>query len=306
MISDSYILYLHRVGEKNRNKISPNNNMIITPAELENFIISTKDKYKFISIDDLLYNINKNIIPKNVILLTFDDGYLDNYTNAFPILKYYNIPFIIYLNTNYINNNIIPWWYQLEDVIDKTNENIFFDGLKFKSNNRGYKNETFLKIREIAFSSNQKMKYLEKYLVDNFSNHNSNQLFLNWNQIEILNNDNLVTLGAHTHTHANLVTLSQEELKDEILISKRVIEYNIMKQVNHFAYPYGAPSNYSTREINFLVENKFESSVTTKFGFLNKKSLNNKHELPRIMLGSDFFNIRRKLHRLYKLYHEKN
>ncbi len=54
--------------------------------------------YTFITYDDLIkYNNNEIALPEYVVLLTFDDGYLDNYENAFPILQKYNIPATIFV-----------------------------------------------------------------------------------------------------------------------------------------------------------------------------------------------------------------
>ena len=44
-------------------------------------------------------------LPENTILVTFDDGYKNNYTNAFPILKKYNIKATVFLNTEYIEKD---------------------------------------------------------------------------------------------------------------------------------------------------------------------------------------------------------
>lgn len=45
------------------------------------------------------------VLPKDSILITFDDGYKNNYTNAFPILKKYGLKATIFLNTKYVEND---------------------------------------------------------------------------------------------------------------------------------------------------------------------------------------------------------
>ena len=45
------------------------------------------------------------------ICLTFDDGYRDNYTLAYPILKRLNVPFCLYVTTGFIDNRQPMWWY---------------------------------------------------------------------------------------------------------------------------------------------------------------------------------------------------
>ena len=63
-------------------------------------------KYNVVSIE-MLYNyiIDKNI-PAKTITITFDDGYRDNFLNAYSILKKYNIPATIFVSTLLIGTSI--------------------------------------------------------------------------------------------------------------------------------------------------------------------------------------------------------
>ncbi len=61
----------------------------------------------------------KVIYPKTIVI-TFDDGFEDNYYNVFPILKKYNFPVTIFLSTGGIRNFKIMNWEQVEEM-DKSN-----------------------------------------------------------------------------------------------------------------------------------------------------------------------------------------
>ncbi|MCD4780571.1 MAG: polysaccharide deacetylase family protein [Candidatus Omnitrophica bacterium] len=55
-------------------------------------------KYNVISLSELIDTIGQNkVLPRNTVVITFDDGYKNNYTNAFPILKKYQFPATVFM-----------------------------------------------------------------------------------------------------------------------------------------------------------------------------------------------------------------
>ena len=97
---------LHRVNEFENDKIFPNENLKVSPEFLDKFICSLKSNgYKLISIEELLLNLHLKKKIKKQIVFTLDDGYLDNYLNAYPIFKH-NVPFTIYICSGLIDRTI--------------------------------------------------------------------------------------------------------------------------------------------------------------------------------------------------------
>jgi peptidoglycan/xylan/chitin deacetylase (PgdA/CDA1 family) len=65
-----------------------------------------EEGYTTISPDDLLENqLNGKPLPEKPVLITFDDGYEDNYVNAYPILKQYGFKATIFVITDYLSQN---------------------------------------------------------------------------------------------------------------------------------------------------------------------------------------------------------
>ena len=79
-------------------------------------------------------------LPTNACLLSFDDGYKDNYSEAFPILCEYDIPASIFLTTHFINTGRM-WYDEIEKSISNTNVNtISFNGNDYSLDTKKQKN----------------------------------------------------------------------------------------------------------------------------------------------------------------------
>src|SRR3989338_6016231 len=75
----------------------------ISPRIFEKQIEYVKQKYQPLSYEDFLNVIEgRKKLDRDGVLITFDDGVQDNFTNAFPILQRYNVPAVIFLSTLYL------------------------------------------------------------------------------------------------------------------------------------------------------------------------------------------------------------
>ena len=115
------------------------------------------------------------------------------------------------------------------------------------------------------------------YITLNYLNRNG---YLNSEQIKILNNESLCTLGAHSLTHSVLRTAVNS--REEIGQSKQMLENILKKKVFHFAYPYGGPTTVSMKNIFETKKEGYQSAVSTIGTRLNYFSTLNKLYLPRV------------------------
>lgn len=108
------VLYYHSV------KNSENNEVIIAPQKLRNQLKYIKDSgYTTLTLKELEdYLLNNIAIPEKSIVITFDDGYMDNYTNAFPILKDLNMKATIFCITFELDGE----YYLSESAIKKMSD----------------------------------------------------------------------------------------------------------------------------------------------------------------------------------------
>ena len=283
---------LHRIGLRNAHKISANQDMIIEPNELSKFIKVTKKRgWFFISIDELIDEIKFGGIPKKTIVLTFDDGYRDNYSEAFPLLKTHDCPFCIYVTTGFIEKSIIPWWYKLENVLSNYEEIKTPDSSYYLTRTIKEKNSAFLNIRKNLMTNYESFTIFNNWLDQLYKygqNKSDERLFMNWDEIRDLSKSKLVTIGAHTDTHPVLSHLDDQTAIKEIKLSRDVLQSRINREIRHFAYPFGEFEDISSRDVHITKQIGFTSAVTARNDFLRNEKEKDLFILPRVFYGFRF------------------
>lgn len=284
------IFTLHRILPIENKKIKLEKHLSISPQQLEYCIKWLRKKdYAFVSIDDV-YDILKGNKPnQRFVCFTFDDGYIDNLTYAYPIFKKYNIPFTLYITTGFPDRTAIMWWYLLEELLlshDKINFKIKGKEFSYQCVGHSEKVHVFAEIRHLIMNSNKDEYFnslkqiFEPYHLDLYTK--TKQKALSWDQIAELSCDSNVTIGAHTVNHLILNKLTPLEVKQEVLESKNKIETIINKKVEHFSYPFGSKNQIGQREFALIKELDFKTAVTTNESNVFKEYFNYLEQLPRV------------------------
>lgn len=223
--------------------------------------------------------IGNAVLPERPLIVTFDDGFADNYYNAFPILKKYNVPATIFLATDYINNCEEFWFDELISILNSIKEdNVIFNERK-----------VFLKkdlnisqhiMEELKLMSNDKRRvviadFKKRYA--RFSPKADKQsLPLTWSQIQEMSRHG-IEFGSHTMSHPILSTVNDEQLVDELAGSKLVIESMLRKNCMVLAYPVGRKIAFNDKVIE-------ESKKHYKFGVSYLSGVNNMTNLDLFVL----------------------
>jgi peptidoglycan/xylan/chitin deacetylase (PgdA/CDA1 family) len=273
------ILAYHRVGDDH-----PDQNgsslpfLIVSKAIFEEQLKFLKKWYKIIGFEDLYQNQDKDRMPKNALIITFDDGYEDNYFNAYPILKKYDLKAVFFIAANKMENqNNVPYWWdrayyylnrinidvETEDTPSNSNEVISL--FKIYSNNRS---ALFQKLNGLNTEEIEKCldDMGEKYGVDQTEIVVKNRR-LRWEQIRTMGTE--MEIGSHSCNHCNLVGIERARKIYEIKQSARIIENNCGKRVLAFSYP-GGKRDEETEE---MVEDAgYKFAVTTRPGVNDLKN----------------------------------
>lgn len=277
------ILVYHRVLAKNDPfAIAP-----LTVQEFDQQMKTLTSYFRVISLEQLMDELDSNSVKPYTVCITFDDGYIDNFQFAFPILSEYQLPATIFLTTDFIGTNKKLWPDRVLHTFKNTNIN------KFHYEEAKYYNchlTSIKKRREIAFfllewlknfSPDERDKHIEKILnICHISNHSKERLMLNWDEVRTMHSAG-ISFGAHTKTHPILSSLRESEIRNEIIGSKRAIEDSLDTSISTFAYPNGKPHDFDERCKRVVSEAGFRCAVTTCPGINTYK--NDRYELFREM-----------------------
>lgn len=235
--------------------------------------------------------------PKNACIVTFDDGWVDNYYYAFPILKKYEIPATIFISTNKVGTHEWPWpdriAYYVHSIPVKEfvyAMNATLQRLGLEHHRLGFKNQDKRLIREqiidhMKTMDNQKIQYVMKDLDKTFINQKEclmkTRPWLTWDEVMEMRREG-ISFGSHTHNHLILSRIPFKQVQEEIVLSQQILSEKMGTTATMFCYPNG---DFNDEIIQIVAGAGYKIAVTTRRGSINGSS--SLLTLNRTMLHND-------------------
>ena len=229
-----------------------------------------------VGLSDALQKLKKDQLSGGSIVITFDDGYKDNYTHVLPILQKRNIKATFFITTGFLNGGIM-WNDIIVESIKFTQKNkIDLHKIGLKEYSLASKEDKINAIEDIIHY----IKYKPLYERNNFTKEIQyicginpiNDLMMTDNElIKLFQSD--MEIGAHTVNHPILLSEEDSIVKKEIIESKSYLENLLQIPITLFAYPNGKlGKDYDHKHFQILKEAGFDYAITTNWGINTKKS----------------------------------
>jgi peptidoglycan/xylan/chitin deacetylase (PgdA/CDA1 family) len=180
-------------------------------------------------------------------LITFDDGYRDNFDLALPILREAGVSATFFIATSYIQEPRLPWWDHIAYIVKTTRQDAFtLDyptpvSIDLRQSTRSVALARLLRVYKHAADINEKafLAHLgERAGVDADSESLGRELFMSWDQIRQLSEEGM-SIGSHTHSHKILSAQSETDQRNELSLSKQILEAELGRPITAVAYPVG-------------------------------------------------------------------
>jgi peptidoglycan/xylan/chitin deacetylase (PgdA/CDA1 family) len=281
------VLNYHRIGNRDEDLFDPGV-FSATAEEFDRQLAYIRRHATLVALDEALAFVSGKIPagkPRTRVLITFDDGYLDNYELAFPILRSHGAQGVFFLATGMVGSCHVPWWdevaylmktarrrrftltYPAESVIDMARDGI-------DSSLR-----RVLALHKRPANGNHE-RFLNE-LADHCAGRRppcAQRRFLDWNEArEMLAGG--MAIGSHTHSHHVLSQLGIDAQREELTRSRELLAAQGLP-AETLAYPVGRESSFSAETQEAARQAGYRGAFSF-FGGTNRRA------------AADAFNIRR-------------
>ena len=310
--SQTLILLYHRVADL---KTDPQL-LGISPEHFAEHLEYLSDHYTPISLSALGRAIEAKKIPDKSVVITFDDGYADNFLNAKPLLEKYDIPATVFVASGYVGSNREFWWDELErllllpeDLPDKLE--LYINGTIHRWDltyeipgskkgagidprawnvtmdvNPGPEYQVYRDLHKLMKPLPYKqqesiLSTLAEWAGVSRTGRTTHRA-LTLDELKQLDQGGLIEIGAHTITHTMLSMQPVDVQKEEIIQSKISLEQTLDHQVQNFSYPYGGKADFNTD----TVEKVRAAGITTACANYGLTLIKNAdpYRLPRVLV----------------------
>lgn len=285
------ILLYHSVNDRQCPHVYPDN--IVSVETFERQIRYLAREKHVISLEDLVDRVRaREALPPHTVVITFDDGYYDFYSTAYPQLKRYALPCTLFLATQLLDSGEAKW----EDAITllittatSSSLTLRLDGrdrtwgLTTAEKRRNCIVEVVDALHKVGDARTPLLQEVECCVVPR--KETSQRVVMRWQEAEELVEDPRLAFGGHSHSHLNLGQVSVDQVKAEIETSKALLERRLHRKCRVFSYPFGKKGSFPPSVKTLLRELGFAGAVTTLPGSITSDA--DPFELRRIAAIED-------------------
>lgn len=295
------VLMFHHVRPAGTDAFAPNAGLEVTPAFLDAVLTHlTSRGYAIATLDDLLVRLETGGKPdRPMAVLTFDDGYRDNRTDALPVLERHRAPATFYVTTGFAARTARLWWKELETVLRRAKRvavTVAGERLELPTADADEKRAAwtvlYWRLRRCP----------EQHLLDAIAELCAaegvdgralvEESCMDWREIAECAAHPLVTIGAHTVNHPMLAKHPDRDVRRELVLSRDELQTCLGRAVRHLAYPVGDPTSAGPRDFRLARDVGYASAVTTRPGMIFPEHRAHLTALPRLSVNGNHQTLR--------------
>lgn len=287
------VLTYHRVGDAEQDPWDPGV-FSATADEFDEQVGYLKRKHALVTLDEALEFIEGTGNDRSRrcrVLITFDDGSLDNYEVAFPILRSHGAQGVFFLCSNLVGSSHVPWWDHIAYLVKSAPKRKFSlrypAGLDVDIDADGLR-ESLRSICNLYKSpanvDPERFMGELQYALDVKGLSAVQRRFLTWDEARAMLAGGMA-IGAHTHTHPMLSKLAEEDQRKELTQSRSIISENLAIKTESLAYPFGSRASFTKQTERIAEEVGFRAAFSYYGNMANQRGEVDRYNVKRVPVG---------------------
>lgn len=285
-----YCFNLHRVGNDDGSAFHPNL-FSCTGARFAEIVAFLTQEFEMIGLDRLLELIDSGERPdRRYGMITFDDGYVDNYAVAYPVLQRAGCPAGFFLPTDFVGGVDVPWWDRIAWRVQHLGDGRLRipgsdEPVEVRRSDLAGSIQRVLRVVKDtpAMPMSEKVAAIERQV--SCPDIAQAGIFMTWEQAREMQ-DHGMWFGSHTRSHRILAPLSEADQRLELAESRRLLEAGLGRPVEVLAYPVGGPNSYTQATVRIAAECGYRAAFTFIAG-INVAPASRRFELGRISIDDN-------------------
>ena len=246
------VLTYHRVAHPDAAEMLDQGVVDVTPEQLERQLAFVRRWFQVVSLNDLLdHTRGRKSLPRNPVLVTFDDGYRDNHDVALPILLRYGVRATFFIATDYVERRRLFWWDRMAHVLMRSPRRRlgleYPERIELPLHDVVARRASIRRVQRVV--KDRPGLELGRFLDDletasgvalseATERQMANELVMTWSQVVALRRAGM-DVQSHTCSHRVLQTLAPLELVHELRDSRKKLEDVLGERVSAISYPVG-------------------------------------------------------------------
>ncbi len=272
------ILNYHRIGES-RHSLLDRNLWSATTEEFDQQIRMIMRDFDIISLAELGPALKNR--RSRAVMITFDDGYVDNYIEAFPVLKTYNASATFFITTGFLDVPQVPWWDEIAWMVRTCRlphipANPWTGGpIPFDEPDREQAIRRVLaayKLLEGSSTAEYMAVLADALQTGRAPLHIGHELWMTWPMIREMSQSRMF-FGGHTVNHPILANIAPEAQDFEIGECRRRLMQELSQPITAFSYPVGGEASFNMHTRDMLKKHGYEWAFTFIGGVVPNRRL---------------------------------
>jgi peptidoglycan/xylan/chitin deacetylase (PgdA/CDA1 family) len=250
--------------------------LLVSAESFRRQMLHVRRKYRLLTADEFVYALESGAgFPEPSCLISFDDGWRDNYLYAFPVLKEMHIPAALFVAAQHVETGTDFWPERLTRLLYALELTVNNAALLrrllplssqadfLKANVSEYANLAVISLKSIPLDQIEGvLSELERSALTRRNHIRTERSICYWHELKEMLDSTLITIGSHTLSHAILTHENRRKQEEEILGSRAILEEKLQSPIFHFAYPNGDFDG----PVEDMVQKAYRSAFTCLYG----------------------------------------